>query len=128
MPEWIADLIQIAPWLAAIGALIWVAVKVWPFLRKITHFIDDVAGEPARPGVQARMGLMERLSVVEEKQDEQSVSLAQQSAALAVVRHEVTTNHGSSLKDATKGLQSQVAALQKKFDEHLETKNETEDR
>lgn len=117
MPEWITDLISVAPWLAAIGVLIWVGVKVFPFLRKITHFIDDVAGEPARPGVVARPGLMERLSVVEEKQDEQSVSLAQQSAALAVVRHEVTTNHGSSLKDAVKN-------LERKFDEHLETKNE----
>jgi len=115
MPAWITDLIPVTPWLAAIGVLVWVAVKVWPFLRKITHFIDDVAGEPARPGIPARPGLMERLGTVEEKQDEQSVSLAQQSAALAVVQHEVTTNHGSSLKDAVK-------KLEKKFDEHLETK------
>lgn len=129
MPVWLSDLISVAPWLAAIGALIWVAVKVFPFLRKINHFVDDVAGEPARPGFEARPGLMERLSVVEEKQDEQSVSLAQQSAemasqsrALGVVQHEVTTNHGSSLKDATKDLQTQVAALRKKLDEHLETK------
>lgn len=117
MPTWITDLIPVTPWLAAIGVLIWVAVKVFPFLRKITHFIDDVAGEPARAGVPARPGLMERLSVVEEKQDEQSVALAQQSVSLAVVKHEVTTNHGSSLKDAVK-------KLEKKFDDHLETKNE----
>lgn len=115
MPGWIIDLIPVTPWLAAIGVLIWVAVKVFPFLRKLTHFIDDVVGEPARPGVEARPGLMERLSVVEEKQDEQSVSLAKQSAALGVVQHEVTTNHGSSLKDAVK-------KLERKFDEHLETK------
>ena len=117
MPSWVTDLIPIAPWLAAAAVLVWVGVKIFPFLRKITHFIDDVAGEPARPGVDARPGLMERLSVVEEKQDEQSVSLAKQSAALAVVQHEVTTNHGSSLKDAVK-------KLERKFDEHLETKNE----
>lgn len=117
MPTWITDLIPVTPWLAAIGVLIWVAVKVFPFLRKITHFIDDVAGEPARAGVPACPGLMERLSVVEEKQDEQSVALAQQSVSLAVVKHEVTTNHGSSLKDAVK-------KLEKKFDDHLETKNE----
>lgn len=115
MPAWIVDLIPVTPWLAAIGVLIWVGVKVFPVLRKINHFVDDVAGEPARAGVPARPGLMERLSVVEEKQDEQSVSLAKQSAALAVVQHEVTTNHGSSLKDAVK-------KLERKFDEHLETK------
>lgn len=115
MPAWISDLISVAPWLAAIGVLVWVGVKVFPFVRKINHFIDDVAGEPARPGVEARKGLMERLSVVEEKQDEQSIELAKQSSSLAVVRHEVTTNHGSSLKDAVK-------KLEKKFDDHLESK------
>lgn len=127
MPAWIVDLISVAPWLAAAALLVWVALKVWPFLRKITHFIDDVAGEPARPGFEARPGLMERLSVVEEKQDEQSVSLAQQSAemanqsiALGVVQHEVTTNHGSSLKDAVKSVVEDLATLQKKFDNHLE--------
>ena len=129
MPGWIVDLISVAPWLAAAALLVWVALKVWPFLRKITHFIDDVAGEPARPGFEARPGLMERLSVVEEKQDEQSVSLAQQSAemanqsvALSVVQHEVTTNHGSSLKDAVKLVATDLATLQQKFDKHLETK------
>lgn len=93
------------------------AVFRWliPFARKLVHFLDDVAGEDARPGVAARPGLMERLSIVEEKQDEQSVSMAKQSAALAVVQHEVTTNHGSSLKDAVK-------KLERKFDEHLEAK------
>lgn len=108
MPAWIVDLIPLTPWLAAIAALVWVAVKVWPFLRKISHFIDDVAGEPARPGFEARPGLMERLGTVETKQDEQG-------AVLEVVQHEVTTNHGSSLKDAVK-------KLEKKLDEHLESK------
>lgn len=108
MPAWIVDLIPLTPWLAAIAVLVWVAVKVWPFLRKISHFIDDVAGEPARPGFEARPGLMERVSTMETKQDEQG-------AVLEVVQHEVTTNHGSSLKDAVK-------KLEKKFDEHLETK------
>ncbi len=108
MPAWIVDLIPLTPWLAAIAVLVWVAVKVWPFLRKISHFIDDVAGEPARPGFEARPGLMERVSTIETKQDEQG-------AVLEVVQHEVTTNHGSSLKDAVK-------KLEKKFDENLESK------
>lgn len=108
MPAWITDLIPLAPWLAAIAVIIWVGVKVWPYLRKLSHFIDDVAGEPARPGIPARQGLMERLSTVEQKQDEQG-------AVLEVVQHEVTTNHGSSLKDAVK-------KLEKKFYDHLESK------
>lgn len=115
MPAWVTDLIPLAPWLAAIAVLIWVGFKVFPWLRKLMHFIDDVTGEPARPGVVARPGLMERFATVEVKQDEQGIALATQGAALAVVQHEVTTNHGSSLKDAVK-------KLEKKFDEHLETK------
>lgn len=97
-------------WIAAISAVFAAFKWVIPFARKISHFVDDVAGEPARPGIPARPGLMERLSTVEAKQDEQT-------KALEVVRHEVTTNHGSSLKDAVK-------KLERKFDEHLETKNE----
>lgn len=101
MPTWLTDLIVLAPWLAAVGVLVWVAVKVWPFVRKISHFIDDVAGEPERPGIPARPGLMERLATVEAKQDEQG-------DALAVVRHEVTTNHGSSLKDSVRRLEERA--------------------
>lgn len=108
-------LADIAIWVAVAGFVFAMFKWLIPFARKLVHFLDDVAGESARPGVPARPGLMERLSVVEEKQDEQSLSLAQQSAALAVVQHEVTTNHGSSLKDAVK-------KLEKKFDDHLETK------
>lgn len=93
-------------WLACIGAVFAAFKWVIPFARKIIHFVDDVAGEPARPGIPARPGLMERLSTVEAKQDEQT-------AALEVVRHEVTTNHGSSLKDSVK-------RLEQRFDEHLE--------
>lgn len=104
MPVWITDLIPLVPWLAVVALLIWAGVKVFPWLRKIMHFIDDVSGEPARAGVPARPGLMERLTVVEEKQDAQAT-------ALGVIKHEVTTNHGSSLKDAVKSIDVAVADL-----------------
>lgn len=74
------------------GALIaffgWLVRKCWPAVRKFTHFIDDVAGEPDRPGVPGRPGLMERVAYIE---------------------HEVKTNHGSSLKDAVKRVETQMA-------------------
>lgn len=110
MPAWIADLIPLAPWAAIVGLLIWVVVKVFPWLRKIMHFIDDVTGEPARAGMPPRPGLMERVGVIETKQDEQAV-------ALAVVAHEVTTNHGSSLKDAVKEVSGAVVVLQESVTE-----------
>lgn len=115
MPSWISDLILLAPWAAAILALAWLAWKVWPVARKISHFIDDVAGEPARPGFDARPGLMERLATVEGKQDDQTARLQSVeqkqddlNGRVAVVQHEVTTNHGSSLKDSVKRLEARV--------------------
>lgn len=61
-----------------VAAVAMVAVKLWPLFRKLGHFLDDVAGEPARPGVEARPGLMERLARIE---------------------HEVFPNSGGSLRD-----------------------------
>lgn len=101
-------LADVLTWVAVAGALFAAIKWIIPLGRKISHFVDDVAGEPARPGIPARPGLMERLSTVEAKQDEQT-------AALEVVRHEVTTNHGSSLKDSVK-------RLEKRFEDHLESK------
>lgn len=56
----------IATGLLIIGAV--VAFQRWalPKLRQVGHLIDDLAGEPARPGVEARPGLMERMKSVED--------------------------------------------------------------
>lgn len=50
---------------AAITAAWALLARIGPLLRKAAHFIDDVAGEPARPGQPARPGLMERVAVIE---------------------------------------------------------------
>jgi hypothetical protein len=97
-------LADVLTWGGVVGAIFAAFKWVIPFARKVSHFIDDVAGEPARAGVPARPGLMERFATVETKQDEQA-------KALEVVRHEVTTNHGSSLKDAVKVLGESVEEL-----------------
>lgn len=97
MPTWITDLIPLAPWLVVLLVVGWLGFRIFPWMRKIMHFIDDVAGEPERPGVPARPGLMERVTTIE--------------SSLEQVRHEVTTNHGSSLKDAVKDIQSAVGDL-----------------
>lgn len=80
------------------GAVVWLVKVAWPFLQKISHFVDDVAGEPDRPGVPGRPGLMERVAHIE---------------------HEVKTNHGSSLKDAVKRIEgTQVEQSEKIKDLH----------
>lgn len=66
--------------LAIIGSLItWFCRRGLPAVRKINHFIDDMTGEEARPGVKARPGILERLDNIE---------------------HELHPNSGGSMRDA----------------------------
>ena len=81
IPQWLSDLIVLAPWFVAFVVLIIAVVTFFPYGRKLMHFIDDVAGEPARPGFEARPGLMERVARIE---------------------HEITPNHGGSMNDGLK--------------------------
>jgi hypothetical protein len=67
--------------------------KVLPFIRKVSHFIDDMLGEEERPGVAAQPGVIARLSTIE---------------------HELHPNGGGSLRDQTN-------RLEKKLDDHLAT-------
>ncbi|WP_156759573.1 hypothetical protein [Microbacterium karelineae] len=85
MPEWITELIPVAPWLAVLAGVVWLGVKALPIVRKVGHLVDDLAGEPARPGVPARPGLMQRMETVEHQTRE--------------IRHEVFPNSGQSLRD-----------------------------
>lgn len=78
--------------LLALGVLVWVARKVAPVVRRTNHFLDDVLGEPARPGFDARPGLMQRVQVIEDR--------------VGGIEHEVTYNHGSSMKDAVRRLET----------------------
>lgn len=94
--------LPVAPWLAAIAVVALVVVKIWPLLRKLGHFLDDVAGEPARPGVPARPGLMERLSAVE--------------SDTKAIHHEVFPNSGGSLRDQVDLLRGDVGDLKRKLD------------
>lgn len=103
---------------AAVGAVIAAGGLLWKFggaISRIVHMFDDMAGAPARKGVAARPGLMERmasmealagqLQVTQNAHTEQLNSLtdetAEQSRVLNSVSHEVHYNNGSSVKDST---------------------------
>lgn len=98
----------IAAWLvglvAGLGALGWLVTKAWRGLRKVGHFIDDVSGEPARPGTPARPSLMDRLAAVEEA----VARIPSVEESVARVRQEVTPNGGGSLKDAVVRIEATV--------------------
>jgi hypothetical protein len=76
---------------------------LWRLFQRIDDLMDDLRGSPARPGVAARPGVMERLQRLEYE--------------VAAVRHEVTDNSGGSLKDAVKRVEA-------KLDAHLESRED----
>lgn len=73
---------------AAVGVLVvgarWASAR-W---RLIAEFLEDWRGEPSRPGVPGRAGVLERLEALE--------------SATATIRAEVTPNGGGSIKDAVR--------------------------
>lgn len=80
---------------AILGGLTTVAAFfkwVMPFARKIGHHIDDVAGEPARPGQPARPGLMERMATNEQH-------MANLTERVASVLQQVANSHVTNLRD-----------------------------
>ena len=99
-------------WLIAIGAAFPIARKVWRLFKQLADFLDDVMDEPARPGVDARPGLMERVMRVE---------------------HELFPNSGKSLRDQTNRMEQkldrdnaritelsgEVSTLNDRLDEHI---------
>lgn len=100
IPDWITDLIPVAPWLVAIlivGLFLW---KVGPYLRKWGRFIDRIIGVPEdkKSGQKEIPGLFERM----DRQDE----------LLETIRHELFPNSGKSLRDA-------VDKQHKQLEDHL---------
>lgn len=76
-----------------VSALGIMARWVVPFLRRVGHLVDDLTGEPARPGHRARPGVMERLETLEERTGE------------------LVRNSGSSIKDVVHRLDRRTAQL-----------------
>lgn len=103
----------VAAWLvglaAGLGALGWLVTKAWRGLRGLGNLIDDLTGEPARPGVPARPGIMDRLAGVEASMAKGRAEIAEVRDEVVTVRAEVTHNGGGSLKDAVVRIDRTVA-------------------
>ncbi len=130
MPAWLTDLVILAPWLAALGLAVWVVWKVYPTVRKLGHFVDDVAGEPARAGQPARPGLMERIATVEGQNAEFAAGTAahrehlserldRMQAGIDTVTHELFPNGGDSVRDQIDETRRQGARTEKKVDQAI---------
>jgi hypothetical protein len=69
--------------------------------RKVLNFLDDVMGESARPGVDARPGLMERARSIE-------VTQVDHGDRLKKIEYQLEPNSGSSLRDAVDRVEQAV--------------------
>jgi len=118
VPPWIAELltVQTAGLVTALMAIGVAVRKAWPFIKKATNFLDDVGGEPARPGVPERPGMMERIGNIEEQLDLVEEKVDQ-------VHNETSPNGGGSMKDT-------VGRVEKKLTDHInkeDARNNRED-
>ena len=94
-PAWITAVIALAA--AVVGVLGWAARHAWRVLRRVTHFLDDYAGEPARDGMPARPGFMARLASAETQ--------------IGLVLAETQPNHGGSLRDVVHKAAADIAEV-----------------
>src|SRR5690606_5567725 len=82
----------------------------------LTDMADDFLGEPARAGVDARPGVMERLKAAEIAQTTAAREQAAIAEKLEVVRHEMFPNSGASLRDAVDQQGKAIARIDEKLD------------
>ena len=61
---------DIVQWVVILGILVTLAIRinklVYPVWHKLEQMANDFAGEPERPGVPAKPGIMERISKLEQ--------------------------------------------------------------
>lgn len=100
MPELLHAAANNWGYLVTIGAVLAAVWRCWPFVRRIVHLVDDLAGEPERDGVPGRPGVMVRLRELESRTKE--------------LRH----NGGGSIKDAIVRIDERTQVLDERT-EHL---------
>lgn len=95
--------------LVGVGAIVTIIAAVFTAVRsggrkakKFDDFLEDWYGEPERPGVPARPGVMERL--------------AMHGADIATIKGELTTNGGKSLKDKVNSTDARLINVERKLD------------
>ncbi|MFM9590686.1 hypothetical protein ACKI16_29290 [Streptomyces scabiei] len=98
-------------WGSAVSLVLAVGTGAWRIVRflvrlgkRVEQYLTDWYGEPERPGVPARPGVLVRLQGVES-------DLTGINARLTRLEHEMQPNSGTSLRDAVDRLGEGLAAL-----------------
>lgn len=86
--------------LFALGALLGGTKWLGPILRDVTHFLRDWAGEPERPGVPAKPGVMEQIAQLRCDVEGIKNDLGGVKDDAASAAFNSKSNHGGSSHDA----------------------------
>lgn len=107
IPSWFGDLtiVELLGALLVFAGLWRLGKRAWDVLNRIDQTRADLLGEPARPGVERRKGVVERLH--------------DHDKLLQDIKHELLPNGGGSLRDAVdKVLAAQHAAAEREKAHH----------
>jgi hypothetical protein len=97
---------------AGLVTLAWRAVRGGVRLgRRVDEFIDDWRGEPERPGVSPRPGVMERMAGLEANMAGLESKVTGMDGDLQRIKHELYPNSGGSLRDAVDLANHRLALL-----------------
>lgn len=86
------------------GGLGWTLRHFVGITKRVSLFLNDYEGTPARPGVPARAGVMERLAATDTALTAVSETLASQNEVLESIRHQIYPNSGHSMFDKVNAL------------------------
>jgi hypothetical protein len=104
---------KIVNWLEAAAAAVVVLTAGWAFTRRIAkkaaNFFDDWNGEPSRPGVRGRDGVMTRLEHLDTGQLHVIEQNNHLDVRLTAVEAQVQQNHGISMHDKIDRIETAIA-------------------
>lgn len=119
MPSWVTDLLEpgvlwpVAVILFVLWLIVRSAFKAFPFVAKFVALVNTLVGTDEKPGIGVRMDVMTK------ELKGNTAKLGAMEEQMETVHHELTTNHGSSVKDAVKRMEEQGAKTKKLLDDHI---------
>lgn len=129
MPSWVADLLQSDRLLTLAFTLfmLWLIGKgiyrFFPFFADLVDLVRTLVGNPKKgiPGIGERMeAQVVKLSELGDRLGEHGEMLGELGGQVKKIHHEVTPNHGGSIKDEIGRVETVVNSLTEKLAEHID--------